>query len=120
MGVIERSLSMTNAEKFKEVFGFDIDQECCIADIMDCRSCPLDNCRGYDADCTHGFWQSKYQGEPTIPLSVIEKIHDAIDNAECDARLKDESGSFTEEVFTREHIAEIIDKAVKECTHDKG
>lgn len=117
---------MTNAEKFKKDFGFELknigryeDGYYCIdsdADI-ECKTCPL-----YEKGCSLvafiNWWNSEYKGEPTIPLSVIEKIHDAIDNAECDARLEDESGSFTEEVFTREHITEIIGKAGKEYTHE--
>ena len=55
-----------------------------------------------------------------VPLSVIEKIHDAIDNADSDGFLEDEHGYYIGSMLTKEHVDEIIDKAVKECTHDKG
>ena len=54
--------------------------------------------------------------EPTIPLSVIEKIHDAIDNAEPDSYIK--HPLFYGDALTKEHVHEIIDKAVKEYTHE--
>ena len=62
----------------------------------------------------------KALSEPTIPLSVIEKIHDAIDNADSDDFYEDEHGYIIDSTLTIEHIHEIIDKAVKECTHEKG
>lgn len=55
-----------------------------------------------------------------IPMSVIEKIHDAIDNADSDGFLANEHDYVIDSTLTKEHIHEIIDKAVKECTHDKG
>lgn len=58
----------------------------------------------------------KALSEPTIPLSVIEKIHDAIDNAEPDTYI--ENPLFYGYGLTKEHVNEIIDKAVKECTHE--
>lgn len=61
----------------------------------------------------------KKDAEPTIPLSVIEKIHDAIDNADSDGFLANEHDYIIDSTLTKEHIHEIIDKAVKECTHEK-
>lgn len=104
---------MTNGEMFKEVFGYD----------LYCKEC-RDGWRNYEYKGSVHYHFDPEKGRyindnpPFIPLSVIEKIHDAIDNAECDARLEDENGSYTEEVFTREHIHEIIDKAVKEIEHE--
>lgn len=117
---------MTNAEKFKEDFGFELknigsyeDGYYCIdsdADI-ECKTCPL-----YEKGCSHvafiNWWNSRYKGEPTIPLSVIEKIHDAIDNADSDGFLANEHDYVIDSTLTKEHIHEIIDKAVKECTHE--
>lgn len=57
----------------------------------------------------------KALSEPTIP-SLIEKIHDAIDNAEPDTYI--ENPLFYGYGLTKEHVHEIIDKAVKECTHE--
>lgn len=112
---------MTNEEKFKEVFGIDFEYNLeNVCPRPHTGVCYYDDDGDEDCDtCVYEYWENnEYQGEPTIPLSVIEKIHDAVDNADCDARLEDENGSYTEEVFTREHIHEIISEVVKECTHE--
>lgn len=112
---------MTNAEKFKEDFGFELknigsyeDGYYCIdsdADI-ECKTCPL-----YEKGCSHvafiNWWNSKYKGEPTIPLSVIEKIKAEIER-ESDYKpyeMYDMKWAFNKTLS-------IIDKAVKECTHE--
>lgn len=66
------------------------------------------------------YFLEKLPTVEAVPLSVIEKIHDAVDNADCDARLEDENGSYTEEVFTREHVHEIISKVVKEIKNERS
>ena len=81
---------MTNAEKFYEVFG------------------------------TKGWvdWDAEYQGTPTIPLSVIEEIKAEI-HKEITSGGKWSGGWY--EVIEENAIKkfdEIIDKAVKECTHE--
>lgn len=112
-------MSMTNAEKFKEDFGFELknigsyeDGYYCIdsdADI-ECKTCPL-----YEKGCSHvafiNWWNSKYKGEPTIPLSVIEKIKAGIRNEIT-------SGGKVTEEYAIKKFDDIIDKAVKECTHE--
>lgn len=60
---------MTNAEKFKEVFGFYVDVDKCPRVDEDCASCV-----GGGFACERSFWQSEYKDEPAIPLSVIEDI----------------------------------------------
>ena len=64
------------------------------------------------------IWDSDYQGEPTIPLSVIEKITTEIQK-KIDENL-DGEGIPNEYAYCYESVLGIIDKAVKECTHDKG
>lgn len=109
---------MTNAEKFKEDFGFEVNQDGCIHKGK-CKVCPFYHNGVNTKECASWkFWQSDYQGEPTIPLSVIEKIHDAIDNAESDGFLINENGHMLAMTLTKEHVNEIIDKAVKEYTHE--
>ena len=56
------------------------------------------------------IWDSDYQGTPTISLSVIEKITTEIE----------ERATYEGIYLDRADVLEIIDKAVKECTHDKG
>ena len=56
---------MTNAEKFKEVFGFDVDLDSCLINkdnIKSCNNCPLDKYSNIieNIDCTHGYWKSDY------------------------------------------------------------
>ena len=52
---------MTNAEKFKEVFGLDVlveNDPCDIIDIPDCEK--MSSCR----DCLlNNFWEKEYEGE---------------------------------------------------------
>lgn len=116
---------MTNAEKFKEDFGFELknigsyeDGYYCIdsdADI-ECKTCPL-----YEKGCSHvafiNWWNSRYKGEPTIPLSVIEKIKAEIDKEISECVEQQTQGSYL--IATGlDNANEIIDKAVKECTHE--
>ena len=81
-----------------------------------CPQCKWNNDR---TNCISEFWHSEYIGTPTIPLSVIEKIHDAIDNASSDDFYEDEHGYIIDSTLTTEHIHEIIDEAVKEYTHER-
>ena len=60
----------------------------------------------------------KLQTVEAVPLSVIEKIHDAVDNADSDDFYEDEHGYIIDSMLTIEHIHEIISKEVKECTHE--
>lgn len=103
---------MTNAEKFKEVFGFEPakdvcpDESCSIAkDYVKTHSPHSYSCD----DCIGWWWDSEYQGEPTIPLSVIEDIKAEIE----------ELGIWHEKLLIEtidiKRVLEIIDKAVKEC-----
>ena len=108
---------MTNAEKFKEDFGFELknigryeEGYYCIdsdADI-ECKTCPL-----YEKGCSHvafiNWWNSKYQGEPTIPLSVIEKITTEIE----------ERATYEGIYLDRADVLEIIDRKVNEVKGDK-
>ena len=52
-----------------------------------------------------------------IPLSVVEKIHDAIDDMDCeDLTFYDGVNKLgNAEYVCRDEVHEIIDKAVKEC-----
>ena len=53
---------MTNAEKFKEVFGFDIDYSHGICTVEICGKCPYygqDECMGE----ANKFWDNEYKGE---------------------------------------------------------
>lgn len=102
---------MTNAEKYKEVFGFNLN----IQAFSEGDICPFvsEKCRELPCpDCINNYWQSDYQGEPTIPLSVIEKIKAEIE----------ELGIWHEKLLIEtidiKRVLEIIDKAVKECTHE--
>lgn len=115
---------MTNAEKFKEVFGYDID-----IDAM--TICPFKNvetaCLDRDVpcrECLDDYWYNKeYQGEPTIPLSVLSmigKIKKGI-HKEITSGGKWNGGWYdVTEKYAIEKFDAIIDEAVKECTHDKG
>lgn len=127
-------MSMTNAEKFKEDFGFELknigtyeDGYYCIdsdADI-ECKTCPL-----YEKGCSHvafiNWWNSEYQGEPTIPLSVIEDIKAEITNKADDA---DKGCKISSDYYIREklrtiaqtcdEVCKIIDRKVNEVKGDK-
>lgn len=61
---------MTNAEKFKEVFGFDLVDENQIDNYCPYSSCvnPKDRC----LDCISKWWQSEYQDTPIIPSGEPE------------------------------------------------
>ena len=54
---------MTNAEKFKEVFGFEINEEVCCTNTKHCPECFLDSWRHKEKaiGCTESFWQSEYK-----------------------------------------------------------
>lgn len=58
-------------------------------------------------DCADEWKESEYRGEPTIPLSVIEKITTEIE----------ERATYEGIYLDRADVLAIIDKAVKECTH---
>lgn len=60
-------------------------------------------------------WAINKRTFEAVPLSVIEKIHNAIDNAEPDTYI--ENPLFYSYALTKEHVNEIIDKAVKEIEH---
>lgn len=51
---------MTNAEKFKEVFGHDVETNACPQKDVECEKCELFN----DRTCTETFWNSKYIAPP--------------------------------------------------------
>ena len=57
---------MTNAEKFKEVFGFEINEGVCCVYEDDCQDCFMERYRKAEKelDCTEGYWQSEYK-EPS-------------------------------------------------------
>ena len=46
---------MTNAEKYKEVFGMEVDQDMC--PTKDCPNCPCENC-----ETASTFWEKEYKG----------------------------------------------------------
>lgn len=90
---------MTNAEKFKEVFGFGVCAQ------TPCRDCPL----SHPDKCTQvEFWQSEYQ-EPNVQAER-QKWVDAL------TRIKSEfhSNYFDDEGAVEELFDEIIDKHTKE------
>jgi hypothetical protein len=112
---------MTNAEKFKEVFGIDFEYNLeNVCPRPHTGVCYYDDDGDEDCDtCVYEYWENnEYQGEPTIPLSVIEKIHDAVDNADSDVFFENEHGYIIDSALTKEHVHEIIDKAVKEIKHE--
>lgn len=99
---------MTNAEKFKEVFGFEMNTQTdyyCPFNSTRCTNLPCD-------DCIDEFWSSEYNGTPTIPLSVIEKI-----KAEIEEAYKDRPRNYNNYQRTELYIKvmDIIDQAIKEC-----
>lgn len=107
---------MTNAEKFKEVFGSDLEESRMLSmpssfnQIIALKSFQIEG-----VDCADEWKESEYQGEPTIPLSVIEKIKANID------KLPDLNPDYPMDMTT--HVSkwavfEIIDKAVKEIEHE--
>lgn len=84
---------MTNAEKFEEV-------------LMGIKV--IENKEYNLITISKEIWDSDYQGEPTIPLSVIEKITTEIE----------ERATYEGIYLDRADVLAIIDKAVKECTHE--
>ena len=110
---------MTNVEKFKEIFDIEVVPEnTCLSE-----SCLCHECSHHDGTRCHveDWWYAEYQGEPTIPLSVIEKIKTGIrDEMTSDERKwggiwYDKPRKTIIEIFDA-----IIDKAVKECTHENN
>lgn len=69
---------MTNAEKYKEVFGFFPDYGNCPAD--DCIECPcvrkdsMGNtlCYARESHTTYDWWQEEYKGNDTVKVEVTE------------------------------------------------
>lgn len=55
--------------------------------------------------------------EKVIDISIIEKMHNAVDNAEPDTYI--ENPLFYSYALTKKHVNEIIDKAVKEIRNDR-
>ena len=56
---------MTNAEKYKEVFGMEVDPSMC--PTMTCDNCPCGKMDKYGdvsciAACTYKWWNKKYKG----------------------------------------------------------
>lgn len=99
---------MTNAEKFKEVFDRELEESRMLSmpssfnQIIALRSFQI-----VGVDCADEWKESEYRGEPTIPLSVIEKITTEIE----------ERATYEGIYLDRADVLAIIDKAVKECTH---
>ena len=50
---------MTNAEKYKEVFGIEVDKSMC--PTLKCDCCPLD-CEKNGPGCTDEYWNKEYKG----------------------------------------------------------
>lgn len=103
---------MTNAEKFKEDFGFEND---------DTNTCPYKDCIDKDSEkydscdeCIEAYWRSEYKGKPTIPLSVIEDIKYDVEKYFVDNiwAKKDDCSEGTKHFKA---VLDIIDKVVKEC-----
>ena len=113
---------MTNAEKFKEVFGFEADMKSCPIRIEceDCERCPYYQKGTFEEECARRFWLGEYKGTPTIPLSVIEKIKAEIDKHKLPCCFKDDRGytHFLPNVIKVDDVLEIIDKAVKEIKYE--
>jgi hypothetical protein len=109
-------MSMTNAEKFKEVFGIDFEYNLeNVCPRPHTGVCYYDDDGDEDCDtCVYEYWENnEYQGEPTIPLSVIENIKAEIER-ESDYKpyeMYDMKWAFNKALS-------IIDNAVKECTHE--
>lgn len=57
-GIYRKEKKMTNAEKYKEVFGMEPAKECC--PTSSCSDCPgkLDD----HGLCTFNFWNKEYEG----------------------------------------------------------
>lgn len=112
---------MTNAEKFKEVFGFEFELAPYEADCW----CPFRRTKCRDTefdcfeDCVKPFWQSEYKGEPTMPLSVIEKIELKL-QTEISRMEEIEKTCDYKRPHTLDWVLKLIKDEVKECTHDKG
>ena len=51
---------MTNAEKYKEIFGFAPDRGNCPAD--DCTYCPINSCVQKGPSVSIEWWSSEYKG----------------------------------------------------------
>lgn len=56
---------MTNAEKYKEVFGFDVEKQ----------MCPTDNCLNCPTSCSRcqEWWNSEYKGVQTNGIPRLAK-----------------------------------------------
>lgn len=109
---------MTNAEKFKEVFGFEVDEDVCVAKVNKCEKCLLDKYVDTDKrlDCSHGFWNAEYQGEPTIPLSVIEDINYQLEeliNKPC------VNQNMMAQNLAYRNVQKMIKKQLGEVTHEE-
>lgn len=54
---------MTNAEKYKEIFGIDVDPVMC--PTISCKKCPAEvkdrYSEVYSSDCPYGWWNQEYK-----------------------------------------------------------
>lgn len=70
---------MTNKEKFKEVFGHDVETNACPRKDVECEKCELFD----DCTCTETFWNSEY----IPPMNQIEPVRaypcDPEKNTDC-------------------------------------
>ena len=100
---------MTNAEKFEEVFDRELEESRMLSmpssfnQIIALRSFQI-----VGVDCADEWKESEYQGEPVIPLSVIEKITTEIE----------ERATYEGIYLDRADVLDIIDNAVKEYTYE--
>lgn len=62
---------MTNAEKFKEVFGFYPDVDSCVM-INPCCTCKYEDFNDLQSDCANKFWNDEYKGNDTVKVEVTE------------------------------------------------
>lgn len=68
---------MTNREKFKQVFGHDVETSACPKSEVECEQCELFN----DSKCTETFWNSEYIAPP---VEVETDVNGFSDYAEFD------------------------------------
>lgn len=101
-------MRLIDAEKIR----FDCNDD---SDFPCARKHPCSKCHHYVVKASD---IEKMQTIEAVPLSVIEKIHDAIDNADSDGFLINENGHMLAMTLTKEHVNDIIDKAVKEIERD--
>ncbi len=93
---------MKNKEKFKEVFGHDVETNACPQKDVECEKCELFN----DRTCTETFWNSEY----IPPMNQIEPVRaypcNPEKNTDCKKTGCYERGGFCKLTLTPEYAKE--------------